>query len=169
MKHILLLAALLSSSFLFAQKRDGFLSGTFQVDAPEHYDPIVSARLSGGGKLSNMALLGIGVGVTKIKEYKKLYVPVFGTITVADFTKKLSPLVVLEPGYGIYKENIRSGNRRTTREGGFTFFGGAGVAIAASSKANLSFSVGYAHYGFSIDDYNYAIKGVGVRFTATAL
>lgn len=169
MKHSLLFVLLLSALASSAQKRDGFLSGTFQADLPNNLDPAASVRLSGGGKLNNMALLGIGVGITKFKEYKKLYVPVFGTITVADFKKRISPMLVLEPGYGIYKETIRGGNRRTVREGGFTFFGGGGVAIAASPKANLSFSIGYAHYGFSIDNYNYAVKGVGVRFTATAL
>ena len=169
MKHIFLLGFLLSTVFSFAQKWDGFLSGTFQADLPNNFDPVASIRLSGGGKLNNLALVGIGVGITKFKEYKKLYVPVFGTLTVADFTKRISPLIVLEPGYGIYKEGIRGGNRRTVREGGFTFFGGGGVAIAATSKANLSFSVGYAHYGFKIDQYSYAAKGVGIRFTATAL
>ena len=169
MKHLLLAAALLFSSILFAQKRDGFLSGTFQVDVPEHYQPVVSARLAGGVKLSDLALLGIGVGVTKFKEFKKVYVPVFGSITVADFSKRVTPLAVLEPGYGIYKEDIRVGNHWTTREGGFTFFGGVGVGIAASSNANLSFSIGYSHYSFTVDNYTSSIKGVGIRFTVTAL
>lgn len=169
MKHIFFMLFLFASSSLMAQKRDGFLSGTFQVDVPEHYQPVVSARLSGGVKLTDLALLGIGVGVTKFKEFKKLYVPVFGTITVADFSKRVTPLAVLEPGYGIYKEDIRIGNHWTTREGGFTFFGGVGVGIAASPKANLSFSIGYSHYTFSIDNHASAVKGVGLRFTATAL
>jgi hypothetical protein len=139
------------------------------VDAPEYYKPVISARLSGGVNLKNLALVGIGVGVTKFKEFKKVYVPVFGTITVADFTKRVSPLVVLEPGYGIYNEKIRVGNSTLTREGGFTFFGGGGVAIAASSKANLSFSVGYAYYGFNTAGINSSVKGVGFQFTVTAL
>lgn len=169
MKHILVFAFLFVSGFLSAQKRDGFLSGTLQVDVPEHYQPVVSARLSGGAKLNNLALLGIGIGVTRFKEFQKLYVPVFGTITIADFTKRVSPLAVLEPGYGIYKETFREGNRRIVREGGFTFFGGIGVGVAASKKANLAFSIGYSHYGFTTDNYSFAIKGVGIRFTATAL
>ena len=170
MKYILLLAILYSSAAI-AQKKysKGFLSGTFQVDAPEHYKPIISGRLSGGVKLNNIALLGIGIGVTKFKEFKKIYVPVFGTITVADFSKKLSPLVVFEPGYGIYNEKLKIGNRSVTREGGFTFFGGGGVAVAATSKANLSFSVGYSLYSFNTAGINSSVKGVGFRFTVTAL
>ena len=171
MKHFFLLLFLFSCLCLSAQHRnsDGFLSGTFQVDAPEHYDPVVSARLSGGVKLKNIALAGIGIGVTKFEEFKKVYIPVFGSLTVGDFSKKVTPLAVVEPGYGIYKENIRIGSRRTTREGGFTFFGGVGVGIAAKRNANLSFSVGYSHYTFSIDNHSSAVKGVGLRFTATAL
>jgi hypothetical protein len=168
MRYILILTVLISSS-VFSQKSRGFVSGTFQVDAPEHYEPIISARLSGGAKLNNLVLLGIGVGVTKFKEFKKVYVPVFGTITVADFTKRISPLVVLEPGYGIYDEKVRLGNRTVTREGGFTFFGGGGIAIAATPKANLSFSVGYAYYGFNTAGVHSSIKGPGFRFTVTAL
>lgn len=168
MKYILV-AVVLFSSVSHAQRSRGFLSGTFQVDAPEHYKPVVSARLSGGANLRNLALIGIGVGVTKFKEFKKVYVPVFGTITVADFTKRVSPLVVLEPGYGIYNEKLRIGTRNVTREGGFTFFGGGGVAIAATSKANLSLSVGYAHYNFNIDGVSSSVRGPGFRFTVTAL
>ena len=166
MKYIFLFT-LFVSSVCFAQKRpDGFLSGTFQVDAPEHYKPVVSARLSGGFNLSNFALLGIGIGVTKFKELPKVYVPVFATISIADFTKRISPMVVLETGYGIYNQKI---SRGITREGGFTFFGGGGVAIAASSKLNLSLSVGYAHYGFETEGINSSIKGPGFRITVTAL
>ena len=169
MKYILLLTLLLSSAIAFSQRSNGFLSGTFQVDAPEHYKPIASARLSGGVNLKNLALIGIGVGITKFKEFKKVYVPVFGTITVADFSKRVSPLVVLEPGYGIYNEKVRIGTRTVKREGGFTFFGGGGVAIAATSKANLSFSVGYAHYYFNTGGVNSSVRGPGFRFTVTAL
>ena len=169
MKYILLFALLFSSAIAFSQKANSFLSGTFQVDAPEHYKPIANARLSGGVNLKNLALIGIGVGITKFKEFKKVYVPVFGTITVADFTKRVSPLVVLEPGYGIYSEKVRVGTRTVTREGGFTFFGGGGVAIAATSKANLSFSVGYAHYSFNTGGVNSSVRGPGFRFTVTAL
>jgi opacity protein-like surface antigen len=168
MKYILFFSLLFSSAS-YAQRSRGFLSGTFQVDAPEHYKAVVSARLSGGVNVSNLALIGIGVGVTKFNEFKKVYVPVFGTITVADFTKRISPLVVLEPGYGIYNEKVRVGTRTVTREGGFTFFGGGGVAIAASSKANISLSVGYAHYGFETGGVNSSVRGPGFRFTVTAL
>lgn len=165
MKYLLLILFLISTS-AFAQRSRGFISGTIQVDAPEHYKPIVSARLSGGANLNNLVLLGIGVGVTKFKEFNKVYIPVFGTIAVADFTKRVSPLLVLEPGYGFYNEK---GNRDFADHGGFTFFGGAGVAIAASQKANLSFSVGYSHYTFKTRGDNFAVKGPGFRFTVTAL
>ena len=165
MKYILLITLFISSG-VFAQRSRGFISGTLQVDAPEHYKPAVGARLSGGVNLNNLVLLGIGVGVTKFKEFNKVYVPVFGTITVADFTKRISPLLVLEPGYGFYNEK---GNRDFADHGGFTFFGGGGVAIAASRKANLSFSVGYSHYTFKIRGDNFAVKGPGFRFTVTAL
>ena len=150
MKYTLVLLFFLSSAAT-AQRRmtNAFVSGTFQVDAPEHYKPVVGGRLSGGANLKNFALVGIGLGVTRIKEYKKLYVPVFGTITIADFSKKVSPLVVAEPGYGIYNEKVRIGNNTVEREGGFTFFGGGGVAVAATSKGNLSFSVGYSVYSFN--------------------
>jgi hypothetical protein len=170
MKYIVLFALLFSSAAI-AQKRpsNGFLSGTFQVDAPEHYKPVVGARLSGGVNLKNLALVGIGVGITKFKEFKKVYVPIFGTITVADFSKHVSPLVVLEPGYGIYNEKFRAGNRTITRKGGFTFFGGGGVAVAANRKANLSFSVGYSIYSFNTAGINSSVKGIGFRFTVTAL
>jgi hypothetical protein len=170
MKCIVWLSVLLSTS-TFAQRglSRGFVSGTLQIDAPENYKAIVSARLSGGAKLSNLALIGIGVGVTKFKEFSKVYVPVFGTIAIADFTKRISPLVVLEPGYGIYNEKLHWGNRVVTREGGFTFFGGGGVAIAATRKANISFSVGYAHYSFTTAGITSSVKGPGFRFTITAL
>jgi hypothetical protein len=170
MKYILVLLIFLSSAAT-AQRRmtNAFVSGTFQVDAPEHYKPVVGGRLSAGANLKNFALVGIGVGVTKIKEFRKLYVPVFGTITIADFSKKVSPLVVAEPGYGIYNEKVRIGNRTVEREGGFTFFGGGGVAVAATSKANLSFSVGYSVYTFNTGGIASSVKGVGFRFTVTAL
>lgn len=169
MKYILIFS-LFIFQVCFAQRSSrSFISGTVQVDAPEHYKPVVSARLSGGVNLKNLALVGFGIGITKFKEFSKLYVPVFGTVTIADFSKRVSPLVVLEPGYGIYNEKIRLGNRTVTREGGFTFFGGGGVALAASSKANLSFSVGYAHYGFTTAGITSSVKGVGFRFTVTAL
>jgi len=165
MKYILFITAFISLSS-FAQKSRGFVSGSFQVDAPEHYKPIVSARLSGGANLNNLVLLGIGVGVTKFKEFNKVYVPVFGTISVADFRKRVSPLLVLEPGYGFYSEKE---NNDFEDHGGFTFFGGGGVAIAASQKANLSFSVGYSHYEFETRGKHYKVNGPGFRFTITAL
>lgn len=164
MKYFFLLLLFVSPG-LYAQKSKGFISGTFQVDAPEHYKPVASARISGGAKLNNLVLLGIGVGVTKFKEFRKVYVPVFGTITIADFAKRISPLVVLEPGYGFYDEKLG----RNKREGGFTFFGGGGISYAATPKANLSFSVGYAHYSFQTAGVNSAVKGPGFRFTVTAL
>ena len=165
MKYALLIIVFISST-VFAQKSRGFISGTFQVDAPEHYKPVLSARLSGGANLNDLVLLGIGVGVTKFKEFSKVYVPVFGTISVADFKKHISPLLVLEPGYGFYSEKR---NNDFEDHGGFTFFGGGGVAIAASQKANLSFSIGYSHYGFQRGGRNYKVNGPGFRFTVTAL
>ncbi len=165
MKYISLFTLFISIS-AFAQKSRGFVSGTLQVDAPEHYKPAVGAKLSGGANLNNLVLLWIGVGVTKFKEFSKVYVPVFGTISVADFTKRISPLLVLEPGYGFYNEK---GDGDFADHGGFTFFGGGGVAIAASQKANLSFSVGYSHYAFKTRGNNFTVKGPGFRFTVTAL
>ena len=165
MKCLLLILVFISSSAI-AQKSRGFVSGTFQVDAPEHYKPVVSARLSGGANLNNLVLLGIGVGVTKFEEFSKVYVPVFGTISVADFTKHISPLLVLEPGYGFYAEKEK---KDFEDHGGFTFFGGGGVAIAASEKANLSFSIGYSHYEFKTRGDHHKVNGPGFRFTITAL
>ena len=165
MKYILFITIFISSS-VFAQKSRGFVSGTFQVDAPEDYKAAVSARLSGGANLNNLVLLGIGVGVTKFEEFSKVYVPVFATISVADFTKHVSPILVLEPGYGFYSEKE---NNDFEDHGGFTFFGGGGVAIAVSQKANLSFCVGYSHYEFNTRGNHYTINGPGFRFTATAL
>lgn len=165
MKYILLFTLFVSFSG-FAQKSRRFVSGTLQIDAPEHYKPAAGARLSGGVNLNNLVLLGVGVGVTKFKEFSKVYVPVFGTLTLADFTKRISPLLVLEPGYGFYNEKR---DRDFADQGGFTFFGGGGVAIAASQKANLSFSVGYSHYTFKTRGNNFTVNGPGLRFTVTAL
>ncbi len=148
----------------FCQKNKGYasISGSFDIrDNAQGY----GALFSGNTRIGPGSFLGIESGLIKLKGLDAPYIPLFGKITVApNFEKeKLSLLVVLEPGYGIYNHKTSIGNSYITTKGGFDFYGGLGAVTSSKSKAHAFVTIGYSRYGFSIEEITSKVEMVGVR------
>ena len=126
MKNLLIL---LVSLPVLSHAQDSFITGQVGFDSPKNIDLALSARFAGGARIEKDVFLGVGAGVTKFSDNSSLYFPIFGHISFSyNSTAKIFPIIVLQPGYGLYNKTIRVGNEDIQTKGGLTYFAG-GVAI----------------------------------------
>lgn len=159
----LLLTPILSS----AQK--SYYSIDAAVDWPKNVELGYGIRLHGGAVIEDNVFLGVGAGVTKLDEVKGVYVPLFFNISFAYNAKnKLFPILVLQPGYGIYKHTTTILNQDITTNGGFTFYGGAGFGYSGEeTKTHITF--GYSRYGFKTGKAGSYMDGMALRLSFMGL
>ncbi|HWJ26347.1 MAG TPA: hypothetical protein VNS32_07370 [Flavisolibacter sp.] len=113
------------------------------------YDPIYELRADGGIRIQKDILLGIGAGLTKFKHVDPLYIPVFANFTYAYHSEnKAFPLITIQPGYGIFKQQITEGTSTYNQKGGFCYFAGGGVGFSSKHKMKSLVQIGYNSFTF---------------------
>jgi hypothetical protein len=164
MKYLLTLLILVPFLSFSQQRANTYISGGVHYDALDYNNYGYGVRLSGGATINNQLLFGIGAGVQKINGLKKPIVPLFVQLAYADTKKNVSPIIIAEPGYGVYKNN--NGPYKT--KGGFHFFGGGGILFATRSSVKGTLNVGYTLYTIQSRGVETRIKGVSIRFAVMA-
>jgi hypothetical protein len=159
MRIIIAATLLLFACNSFAQKK-GYSSIAAAVDVKDRANAF-GLYFSGNGQMAPGSFIGIEAGVIKFKGVNAPYIPLLAKITVAPNIdkNKLSPLVVVAPGYGTYSHNA-TGNTTT---GGFDFYGGLGVVTASKTKTHAFITIGYSRYGFTTQEIKSKIEMVGLR------
>lgn len=133
----------------FAQTGKGYIKFNIGSTYTEGYDPIYELRVDGGMRIQNDLLLGIGAGLTKFKHVSPLYIPFFANITYAFHSEnKIFPLVTVQPGYGIFKQEIKDATSTLIQKGGFCYFAGGGVGFSSRHKMKTLIQVGYNSFAF---------------------
>lgn len=153
---------LLSPFFCFAQhKQKEFVSLAFGYDLPSN-SHVISGQLATNHKVSQDVYLGIGFGVAKFENNKKLYIPVYGNIAILAGNKsKTNLLLMLQPGYGIYSQATGIGPLAYKTTGGFYLHTSIGAALPPAPK--LFASIGYTLYSFKALNYTSTTDGLGLR------
>lgn len=154
MKQTIIICLFLFPTLCFGQQKV-FVSPSIQYEHLENKTDGFSVRLAVGGKIGGGGFIGGGVGYTKLES--KGIVPIFFHAGYAG-KKKISPAVIMEPGYGIY-----SGSH-----GGFTAYIGGGVAFRGV-RTIIQFTGGYSTYGFTIFNTTTDISGLAIRFSLIGL
>lgn len=160
MKTLLLL--LLLPTFSFAQK--GFFGGSMQMEIPKGQSPSLGLRLAGGANVNNFLLIGGTVGFTKFSELDNVIIPIGATLMAGIFDKKIFPVVIAEPTYGVYpgeKDNVGSETK-----GGFSFYGGGGIGFTSKGGKGAGLvTVGYSTYSLETNGFKSTLDGVAIRIT----
>lgn len=147
MKHLLFIICIFFLSTVNAQNK-GFATVSFGLDFPKKADPAISVFFSGNHEVLRDLALGISGGVVKFPRADRLYFPVAANITIMPGNKStVSPLIILQPGYGFYNRSESSGPFNFETKGGFTFYGGAGVLLPAG-PVKVHFTGGIGYYTF---------------------
>jgi hypothetical protein len=143
MKTTLLIVSIVVSSVMYGQK--GFSTASLTTTFGSDLGSGFGADISGNGKIAAPLYLGFGVGVTKFSDLNDPYFPFTARITFipAKNFRNTIPLILVEPGYGLYSSKGRTSSDYNTN-GGFTFFGGVGFATASKGKARAQASIGYS-------------------------
>ena|SRR5438552_10933388 len=161
MKTFLLFCLFLIPALSQAQhkKQGGYFSfaGSVNIPTTAGMDPIMGAELSGNAELGKGGYLGLQAGVLKFQGMMGVYVPIQLKFSLmpAKNPKKVSPLIVLAPGLGVYNQ--------TDTQGGFTFYGGIGAVFAGKGKSGGYLTAGYSSYGFTSGDINSTVETIGIR------
>jgi hypothetical protein len=93
-----------------------------------------------------------------------LYVPVFANIAYNfNATNKIFPMLLLQPGYGIYSRTTKVGITDIIEKGGFTWFAGGGIGISSSSRIKTMIHIGYAGYTFKTNNQKNTADGFAVK------
>lgn len=167
-KWMILFFVLTGSLFCFGQKRNGYLSLDAGIYVLPQFNPALGFHLGGNAELANAVFIGAELGVVKFDHLNKPYLPMLARFSAMPLlgTGKNRLLILLAPGYGLYKEDLRRGNDWYHSTGGFSFFGGVGVVLPGKRRGSLSLSVGYTTFGFNTDGHQSNTDGVGIRVGA---
>ena len=161
----LLFILILFPCLCFGQSRKGYLSIELGTYFARNTDPAIGVHLSGNAEITPSLFLGLEAGVIKFPNLKNLYAPILARFTMMPQTSraKATPLILVEPGYGIYRHVRKIGNLRVETEGGFDFFGGIGAVFNGKGKGRLFLAIGYSSFGFSTNDIRSNLEMVGLR------
>jgi hypothetical protein len=167
-KWVTIVLLLSSSLTAFSQRRSGYAELDAGIYFIKQVDPAIGAHFSGNIELTNAVFLGAELGVVKFDHIKKAYLPLLARFSIMPSSggKRINPLVVLAPGYGVYEEKFRVGNTWYESKGGFSFYGGAGVAFPGKGRGSLVMTIGYSTFGFTTNGHKSNIDGVGLRIGA---
>jgi hypothetical protein len=157
----------------FGQRYGGYVQAHLGFDLPKNVTFVYGAKLDGGVSINNTFFIGGGAGITKIDQIEGIYIPLYANFSVAiQPYSKFFPILILQPGYGIYKEDTKLLNTSTIQSstGGFTYFAGIGVGISTQIKVKSCVSIGYSQYNFKAatgEIFNF--KGPSIRITMLML
>ena len=146
-----------------AQKKN---KGYFALDASLHFksqsDPGFGGLVSGNLPVNDAFFVGLQLGAFSLPNTDGVYVPIQAKFTIAPslHSNKISPVMLIEPGYGIHNKTYSYG---LNEEGGFTFFAAAGLLLPASSKGGLCLAVGYSSFGLKAGNEKSNLEMVAVR------
>jgi hypothetical protein len=162
MKTLLLLNLSLIPFLSFAQHNSGYFSFVGSLNFPTNVDegPILGGHASRSTQLGTSEYLGLEAGVVKFKSMHGVYIPIqlkYSLMPAKD-PRKVSALIVLAPGYGIYKQ--------ADTKGGLVFYGGVGAAFPGKGKGGGYLTVGYSSFAFTSKkstENNSTVSSVGVR------
>lgn len=151
-----------------AQKRGGYLSLDAGVYVLPQFNPAIGLHLGGNALLANEVYLGAELGVVKFDHLSKPYLPLLARFSAMPSigSGRSRLLILLAPGYGLYRDDFRRGNDWYYSKGGFSFYGGFGAVIPGKGRGSLSLSVGYTTFGFETNGHESNIDGVGIRIGA---
>jgi hypothetical protein len=146
------------------KKAKTYLSGTFGWERSSERQTGYSAKASLLLDIEHTAYVGAGVGISKRDELGGYVFPVFLNINLMPPVGKLIPVVLFQPGYGIYNKTIRIGQSYAKYSGGFCFYGGGGVGLRMRQSI-LQIMGGYFRYNFGAYDISSTIDGLGIALT----
>jgi hypothetical protein len=148
-----------------AQKKNkGYSSAAINLNIGNNTQSF-GASFGANVELSKGAFFGLEAGVLKFQDLDGIYLPMLGKFTIAPNIdkNKLSPLLVLQPGYGIYQHTYSAGSVQITTRGGFDFYGGVGVVFPGKGKGHGFLTVGYSLFGFTTEDVKSNLEMVGIK------
>ena len=161
---LLLLTAL--PFFGICQGKKGYFSTSLGLNFAKMMDPAVGGHISGNAMFAPGCFTGLELGFVKFQGMDGIYMPLQLKITVmpGKDPSKISPIAFLQPGYGVYNKTAKVSNTAvTTTQGGFVFFGGAGLAFGSQGKGRMFLALGYSRFGFTINDRSSPVDMVSVR------
>jgi len=150
----------------FAQKKSkGYFSITSSLHFTSKADPGFGGLASGNLQVTKEFFAGVQLGAIKLPNTDGVYVPLQAKFTIAPsfHSNKVSPVMLIEPGYGIHSKTYKYYYGSYTEEGGFTFFAGAGVLLPVSTRGGLLLAVGYSSFGFTMANEKSNLEMIGVR------
>ena len=139
-----------------------FLTTAFQIDVPKNTNGL-GGRVACGANINQQLLLGVGFGVTKMQDVDKTITPVFVHFGLGDFSKKVFPYFIAEPGYGLYEKSEVTATETIITKGGFNFYGGAGMGVSTGKKSKATFTIGYSLYNFNTEGIDSSLRGVSFK------
>lgn len=150
---------------LAQKKSKGYVSVNAALEFKSKTDPGFGGLASGNLQVSKEFFAGMQLGALKLPYKDGVYVPLQARFTIAPsmHSNKVSPFMLIEPGYGIYSKTHNNFFGSYTEEGGFVLFAGGGILLPASQKGGLQVSVGYSSFGFKTGTYKDNLEMVGVR------
>jgi hypothetical protein len=136
-----------------------YFSIAFGKDFPNGYH-VIGGHFTENRLLGKNFYLGAGASFLKFDNTTGFYFPVYGNVSYLKFRtdKKIFPVVLIQPGYGFYKQEEDG----TTTKGGFTFHGSAGIGYPFLFHKKGYATFGFAHYTFKegeITSYRNAFGG----------
>lgn len=146
-------------------QKQGYFSFGLGANFAQVYDPVIGVHLSGNGEIGKGFFAGIEIGAVKFQEFEGVYLPLQLKFTVAPKinTDKVSPLIVLAPGYGVYNKAVRVGSINITNQGGMVFYGGLGLAFPGKGKSRGYLTLGYSMFGFTTNEIKSYAEMIGLR------
>jgi hypothetical protein len=150
----------------FAQRKSkGYFSFNTSLHFKSKTDPGFGGLLSGNLQVSKEFFAGVQIGALKLPNTDGVYVPLQAKFTIAPSfnSNKVSPIMLIEPVYGIHNKTYQYYWGSYTEEGGFTFFAGGGILLPASARGGLLLAVGYSSFGFKSGNETTNLEMVGVR------
>ena len=138
------------------------------MDIPKNTNG-VGGRVACGANINQQFLLGVGFGVTKMRDVNSTIIPLSAHFAIGNFSKKAFPYFVAEPGYGLYHKAEVIANKTITTKGGFYFYGGAGMGVSTGKKSKATFTVGYSLYNFNTEGISSSLRGIAFKFALMGL
>lgn len=164
--RVLVFCMLLFPIIGLAQKKSkGYLSITSSLHFKSQTDPGFGGLVSGNLQVSKEFFAGVQLGALKLPYTDGVYVPLQAKFTIAPsfHSNKVSPVMLIEPGYGIYNKTYHYYAGSYTEEGGFTFFAGAGILLPVSARGGLMLAAGYSSFGFKAGNEKTNLEMIGAR------
>lgn len=160
----LLFGMLFLPCICFAQKKNqskGFFAAGFGGELSSDYKG-GSLRIMGGINSNDIAFFGAYAGVTRFSGTNTI-IPVGVSVILAPLKGKVTPVAIIQPGYGIYKEG-----KVIETTGGFNLYAGGGIGFR-NSNSLIQLTAGYSQFTFTTANLNSYIKCLGIRATITGL